>query len=77
MFFFLFFFFPSIVLSPFASHLNTSNQEEQDLEVGDTPGRIVARGKSGFGSMMEGFQNSQALPWEFRDPERIQTSDYV
>lgn len=77
MFFFSFFLLSFNSSLPFCFPFKYSNQEEQDLEVGDTPGRIVARGKSGFGSMMEGFQNSQALPWEFRDPERIQTSDYV
>lgn len=83
MFFFSFLLFLLLPLLSFNNSLSFffpfkySNQEEQDLKVGDTTSRIVARCKSGFDSMMEGFQNNQALPWEFRDPEKLQASDYV
>lgn len=44
----------------------------------NTTSRIIGRCKSGFGFMKEGFQNNQALPWEFRDPEKVQQpSNYV
>lgn len=69
--------FSSIVLSPSSSHLNTTAKKSKILRWVTRQARIVARCKSGFGSIMEGFQNNQALPWEFRDPEKVQRSDYV